>query len=67
MLRDQFSITGDLQLENTGYSYGDVKGNNSCKVEPARSSFKNLTINEANLCLGIGDLYGDLSEGLWSR
>ena len=67
MLRDQFGIDGDLRLENTGYSYGDVKGNNSSKVERARSSFKNLTIKEANLCLDIGDLYGSLPEGLWLR
>tara|TARA_Y100001973_G_scaffold103293_1_gene170238 strand:- start:3828 stop:4622 length:795 start_codon:yes stop_codon:yes gene_type:complete len=67
MLRDQFSISGDLHLKNTGYTYGDVKGNNSSRVEPARSNMKNLKVNEANLCLNLGDLYATLPEGLWSR
>jgi hypothetical protein len=63
LLPDDLGLTGDLLLENTGYSYGDAKGNNSKTISPARTDQHNLSIHEANVCFGIADLYSAISEG----
>lgn len=63
LLADQLSFSGDLLLENTGYSYGDVKGNNSKTISPARTEQSNLSLSEASACFGISELYSNTKEG----
>tara|TARA_B100000683_G_scaffold264770_1_gene294797 strand:- start:1563 stop:2309 length:747 start_codon:yes stop_codon:yes gene_type:complete len=66
-LGNRFSLTGNLQLKQTGYHYGDARGNSSSLVSAPRESVDNLTSYEVGRCEDIMSLYQNIDEGLCSK
>lgn len=64
IIGDRISVSGDLNLTQTGYSYGDAKGNNSKSVSAPRTDTQNLTSHEINVCDELMSLYELINEGL---
>ena len=61
---DRLCITGSLHLKQTGYHYGDARGNSSSLISAPRETTDNLTSYEIGRCNEIMPLYEDLKEGL---
>lgn len=61
---DRISIVGDLHLKQTGYHYGDARGNASSAISSPRETTDNLNSYEISRCEQMMSLYENMKEGL---
>jgi hypothetical protein len=63
LMEGKIEISGKINILKTGYSYGDIKGNNSNKIETSRKTTDNLTIEELKKISEIEPLYDNMGSG----